>query len=503
MQDTQPAFGCHPAIAGGQVTRDIGMVVVDATEEPSGVNSTITDSTRERVRQSNLGWFLAVLAITQLIIQVDTTIVTVALPSVQDGLNITDANRHWVVTAYAIAFGGLLLLGGRLSDYFGRKRAIVWSLVGFGVASLLGGVAVNAELLFSARALQGAFAAVMAPAVLSLISTTFTEPKARARAFAIWGGVGGLGGSLGLILGGVLTEYASWRWTLLVNTPIAIAIAVGVSFVVQDHRGSRGPLHFDIPGTLTSMVGIAAVVFGATQAEAHGWLSPQTLVPLATGAVLVASFFVIEHRTSNPLLPLSVLKDRVRGSSFAAMAVLTGAIFASNVLIIYYLQQVRGFSALESGFAFLPQTVAVVVCATLGGRLMPIVGARKVVVVGLVSGIVGFILLGTYDADTNFGLFTLAMVLVGIATGLSWPVLSATALFGVAAKDAGAAGGTVNVAQQAGGAIVVAVLNTVAATVTASSGSIMDGLSVALFSCAGLMAVAVLASLPLGAHQKT
>lgn len=458
-------------------------------------------SAESRVAQPHRAWLLAVLVIAQLTIQVDTTIVTVALPSVQSDLGITDANRHWVVTAYAIAFGGLLLLGGRLSDFVGRKRAIIWSLVGFGIASLLGGVAANAEMLFAARALQGAFAAVLAPAVLSLLSTTFTTPKERARAFAIWGGVGGLGGSLGLILGGVLTEYTSWRWTLLVNTPLTIAIAIGVAAVIRESRSS-GPIHLDLPGTFTSILGIAALVFGATQAEAHGWASVQTLVPLVVGVVLVALFFVIEHRTSVPLLPLSVLRDRVRGSSFAAMALLAGAIFASNVLIIYYLQQVRGFSALESGFAFLPLTLAVVATATLGGKLMPLIGARKVVVGGAIFGVVGFILLGNYDADTNLLFLALAMILVGTAVGSAWPVLSATALFGVPDEHAGAAGGTVNVAQQAGGAVIVAVLNTVAANVAISSGSLMAGLSTALFACAGLLVAAALIALLIGAPQR-
>jgi EmrB/QacA subfamily drug resistance transporter len=437
---------------------------------------------------------LAVLAITQLTIQLDTTIVTVALPSVQSALGISDADRHWVVTAYAITFGGLLLLGGRVGDYLGRKRALVWSLVGFGIASLLGGLAGSAGLLYAARALQGAFGAVLAPVVLSLITTNFTEPAQRAKAFAVWGGVGGLGASLGLILGGVLTEYTSWRWTLLVNAPLAIAIAVAALLVVRESKVVvRGRL--DLPGTVTSTLGVAAIVYGATLAEAYGWASIQALAPVVGGLLLLAAFVVIEHRTKDPLLPLSVLTDRVRGSAFGATALLAGAIFASNVLIIYYLQQVRGYNALESGLAFLPTTLAVLVFATVGGRLMLRFGPRVVIATGAASGVAGFLILASASSATGLAVLLPAMALVGAAVGLSWPALSATALTRVPDEHSGAAGGTVNAAQQVSGAVVIAVLNTVAATVTVGSGSLMDGLSVALLVCAGLMVATVLVSL--------
>ncbi len=440
------------------------------------------------------GLLLAVLAITQLTIQLDTTIVTVALPSAQADLGISDADRHWVVTAYAITFGGLLLLGGRVGDYLGRKRALVWSLVGFGIASLLGGLAGSAGLLYAARALQGAFGAVLAPVVLSLITTNFTEPAQRAKAFAVWGGVGGLGASLGLILGGVLTEYTSWRWTLLVNAPLAIAIAAAALLVVRESKVAvRGRL--DLPGTVTSTLGVAAIVYGATLAEAYGWASIQALAPIVGGLLLLAAFFGIEYRTKDPLLPLSVLTDRVRGSAFGATALLAGAIFASNVLIIYYLQQVRGYNALESGLAFLPTTLAVLIFATVGGRLMLRFGPRVVIATGAASGVAGFLMLASASSATGLAVLLPAMALVGAAVGLSWPALSATALTGVPDEHSGAAGGTVNAAQQVSGAVVIAVLNTVAASVTVGSGSLMDGLSVALLVCAGLMVATVLVSL--------
>ncbi|MCP2265508.1 drug resistance transporter, EmrB/QacA subfamily [Promicromonospora thailandica] len=450
--------------------------------------------TSDAKRPIRPGLLLAVLATTQLTLQLDTTIVTVALPSVQAALGISDADRHWVVTAYAITFGGLLLLGGRVGDYLARKRALVWSLVGFGIASLLGGLAGTAGLLYAARALQGASGAVLAPVVLSLITTSFTEPGHRAKAFAVWGGVGGLGASLGLLLGGVLTEYTSWRWTLLVNAPLAVAIAVAALLVVRESKATvRGRL--DLPGTVTSTLGVAAIVYGATLAESYGWASVQALGPMVGGLVLLAAFVGIEHRATDPLLPLSVLADRVRGSSFGATALLAGAIFASNVLIIYYLQQVRGYNAFESGLAFLPNTLAVLAFATVGGRLVLRVGPRVVIAAGAASGVAGFLLLASADGATPLAVLVAAMALVGAAVGLSWPALSATALTGVPDEHAGAAGGTVNAAQQVSGAVVVAVLNTVAAGVTAGSGSLMDGLSVALLVCAGLMVATVLVSL--------
>ena len=445
-------------------------------------------------RPAHPGWVLFILAVTQLVITLDTTIVTVALPSLQSDLDIPDADRHWVVTAYAITFGGLLLLGGRLGDFLGRKRALIGSLVGFGIASLLGGVAGTPELVYASRGLQGVFAAVMAPVVLSILTATFTDPAGRAKAFAVWGAVGGLGASVGLILGGVLTEYASWRWTLLVNTPVTIAIAVAAFLIIRE---SKVPGHkkYDLPGTLTSTVGIAAIVYGATQAERHGWTSSNTLIPLVVGALLVTAFFLIEHRSKHALLPLSVLNDRVRGSSFLATFLLAGAVFSSNVLIIYYFQSVLDYSALTSGFAFVPMTLSVLVSATLGGSIAPRIGARPLVLAGSAAAVVGFIMLSEAGADTDYWYIALALVFLGMSVGLAWPILTGTAMAGVPDENAGAAGGAVNAAQQVSGAIVISVLNTVAATVASDNGSVMDGLSVALRVCAALWIATAVVSL--------
>jgi EmrB/QacA subfamily drug resistance transporter len=440
-------------------------------------------------------WLLAVTALAQLVILLDITIVTVALPSAQASLDISDANRHWIVTAYAITFGGFLLLGGRLGDTFGRRRVFVGSLVGFGVASGLGGLATSSELLFAARALQGLFGAALAPVILSLITVTFTDRAERGRAFGIWGSVSGLGAALGMILGGVLTEYASWRWTLLVNVPIALILAVAASRVVTESRSERRG-GFDVPGVLTSTVGVALVVFGSTQAEGHGWASASTLVPLVGGGALVASFIALEARSKDPLLPLSIFADRVRAGSFLVSALLGAAIASSNVFIIFYLQRARDMSILTSGLAFVPQAVAVVVFATIGARLMPRLGARPLVVTGALLGVAGFLLLSTVETDTTFvAVVGPGILLLGISSGLVWPVASSTSLAGVAPSDAGAAGGMVNVCQQVAGAVAIGVLNTVAATAAdGSAGSLIDGLTTTFLVCAVIMLLAAIAA---------
>jgi MFS family permease len=339
-------------------------------------------------------WLLAITALAQLVILLDITIVTVALPSAQSALDISDANRQWIVTAYAITFGGFLLLGGRIGDAFGRRRVFVGSLVGFGVASGVGGLAETSEVLFAARALQGVFAAALAPAILSLITVTFTDPAERGRAFGVWGGVSGLGAALGLILGGVLTEYVSWRWTLLVNVPITLALAAAAARIVTETRSERRG-SYDLSGVFTSTTGVALVVFGATQAEAHGWGSAPTLVPLLAGIAFVVLFVAIEARTGAPLLPLSIFADRVRAGSFLISALLAAALAPSNVFVIYYLQDARGMSVLESGLAFVPQALAVVVFAAIGARVLPRLGARSLVVTGALTGVAGFALLST------------------------------------------------------------------------------------------------------------
>ena len=272
---------------------------------------------------------LGVIGIAQLMIVLDASVVTIALPSAQRALHISVANRQWALTAYTLAFGGLLLIGGRIADYFGRKRMFIISLLGFAGASALGGLAQNAAMLFGARGLQGAFAAVMAPASLSLLTVTFTEPRERARAFGVYGAIAGGGAAIGLVLGGLLTKYASWRWTLLINVPIAIIAALAAVPESAESRAEGGKRGWDLPGATTVTLGLLSLVYGFTRAETDGWASPVTL-PAYRAAVLLVAFVLIERRSETPLLPLRVVLDRNRGGSFLASLLVGIALFGAS-----------------------------------------------------------------------------------------------------------------------------------------------------------------------------
>jgi EmrB/QacA subfamily drug resistance transporter len=411
---------------------------------------------------------LAVIAVAQLMIVLDASVVTIAIPSAQRALGISIANRQWVFTAYTLAFGGLLLLGGRIADYLGRKRMFVISLLGFAGASALGGLAQNAAMLFSARALQGAFAAVMAPAALSLITVTFTEPKERARAFGVYGGIAGGGAAIGLILGGVLTQYASWRWTLLINVPIAVLAAVFATRLVRESRGSTRK-GYDVSGAITATGGLLALVYGFTRAGSDGWGSSVTLGFIAAAVVLLASFVLIERRSSHPLLPLRVVLDRNRGGSFIAALLVGIAMFATFLFLTYYFQGTLGYSAVRTGFAFLPFSLGIITGATLSSRLLPRVGPRWLMTGGFSLAAIGLLLFTGVGVHTDYLLRLLpAEIIVSFGMGTAFVPLSSTALIGVDPNDAGVASAMVNTTQQTGASLGVSLLNTVAATATAN-----------------------------------
>ncbi|RYJ07232.1 MAG: DHA2 family efflux MFS transporter permease subunit, partial [Actinomycetales bacterium] len=431
------------------------------------MSTTHTEPPSSSVEPDPKRWIaLVVIAVAQLIVVLDASIVNIALPSAQEALGISDANRQWVVTAYALAFGGLLLLGGRIADFIGRKRAFVIGLIGFGVASAIGGIAQTQIELFGARALQGAFAALMAPAALSLITVTFTEPKERAKAFGVYGGISGGGAALGLILGGVLTEYASWRWTLLVNTPIAIATAVAAVLVVRESR-AEGKARYDLPGVITSTAGLVALVYGFTQANESGWSAPSTISLLVAAVVLLVAFVVIENRTADPLLPTRVFTERNRAGAFL-VALLTGmALFGMFLFLVYYMQGTLGYSAVKSGLAFLPFSVGVVVGAGAASSLLPRFGPRPLMVGGTGLAAVGMLLFMQITVDGSTLVRKLpAQVVMSIGMGLAFVSLSSTALVGVEDHDAGVASALVNTMQQVGGSLGTALLNTIAASAT-------------------------------------
>lgn len=445
---------------------------------------------------------LAVIAAATLMVVLDTSIVNIALPKAQAELDMSNATRGWVVTTYTVAFGGLLLLGGRAGDLVGRKRIFLLSLVGFAVASAVGGLAPTAAVLFAARATQGVFAALLAPAALSLVSVTFIEPAERARAFAVYGAVAGGGGAVGLILGGLLTEYLSWRWCLFVNVPIALVAAAAAIPTVPRETGERGPRRYDVLGALTVTAGSVALVSGVTLAGAGaGWLSPGPLAMLVTAAVLLAVFVTVERRTASPLLPLRVVSDRVRGGSFTASALISAGMFAMFLLLAYYLQLDLGLSPLLAGVAILPFSIGIITTTPAVARLLPRHGPRPLMITGATAATLamGWLAL-TISAGYWLGVLP-AMLVMGVGLGFVFVPLSSIALTGVQPSDAGVASATLNATQQVGGAVGVALLNTLytaSQAATAADGAVTNldtdlaGYRLAFTVATGLFAAALL-----------
>lgn len=411
---------------------------------------------------------LLVIAIAQLMVVLDASIVNIALPSLQADLGISDANRQWVVTGYTLAFGGLLLLGGRIADFWGRKRAFMTGLLGFAGASALGGVAQNQEMLFGARALQGVFAALLAPAALSLITVTFTDSKERAKAFGVYGGLSAGGAAIGLILGGVLTQYASWHWCLLVNVPIAI-LAFFLAIPNVHESKATGDTRYDIPGAITSSLGLVSLVYGITQVGELGWSNSTTLSWFGASLVLLVSFFVIETRTSHPLLPMNILLNRNRGASYLTSFIVGAGLFGMFLFLAYFFQGILQYSPIKAGLLFLPFSVGVGISAGIASQALPRFGPRYVSFTGLLMASAGMLLLTRLEPASSYVSDILpALMVLSLGMGLVFVPISATALFGVGNHDAGVASAVLNTAQQIGGALGTALLNTVAVTATAS-----------------------------------
>jgi EmrB/QacA subfamily drug resistance transporter len=410
-------------------------------------------------------WILAILGIAQLMIVLDATIVTIALPSAQVDLGFSDNARQWIVTAYALAFGSLLLLGGRIADVFGRKWVFIIGLVGFALASAVGGAAVNVGMLIGARALQGMFAALLAPAILSLLTTTFTEPVERAKAFGIFGAIAGAGGSIGLLLGGVLTEYADWRWTLYVNLIFA-AIALVGGYVLLEHSKSADRARLDVPGTVVVSAGLFSLVYGFSHAETDGWANGVTIGLLVAAGVLLSVFVWLQQRIQHPLLPLRIVLDRNRGGAFLAMFTSAAGMFAVFLFLTYYMQSSMGYSAVKSGAGFLPMMgVLIVTSAVVSTQLVTRVSARVLIPVGMVLAAVGMYLLTFVDLQSGYVSHILPGLLVlGAGLGLVFATGFGMATLGVQASDSGVASATVNTMQQVGGSVGTALLNTIAAT---------------------------------------
>lgn len=411
---------------------------------------------------------LIVIAISQLMVVLDASIVNIALPAMQQDLGITDANRQWVITAYTLAFGGLLLLGGRIADYAGRKKVLIVGLTGFAIASMLGGISTSAGMLIAARGLQGVFAALLAPAALSLITVTFTDSKERAKAFGVYGALSGGGAAIGLIMGGILVEYTSWHWTLLVNVPIAVvAVLLAVKYVKESR--ATGETKYDIPGAITATLGLVSLVYGITKASTDGWNGTETLSFMGIGVVLLAIFLFIEARSSHPLLPLPILLNSIRGGAYLASFFVGIGLFAMFLFLSYFFQGVLNFTPLTSGLLFLPFSIGVVLSAGIASQLLPRFGPRYVTFAGFCLAVLGLFIFTHLTASSTYWPNILpGMIVISIGMGLIFVPLSAVALFGVGNHDAGVASAVLNTCQQIGGSIGLAFLNTMAAAATTS-----------------------------------
>lgn len=416
-------------------------------------------------------WTLLAVSAAQLLVVLDGTIVNIALPSAQSALDMSDASRQWAITAYALAFGGLLLIGGRVSGALGHRRAFLVGLIGFAAASALGGAAVHPEMLFGARALQGVFAALLAPAGLSLLTITFTEPGERGRAFGVFAAVGAAGSAVGLVAGGLLTEYASWRWCLYVNVPVALLAVLGATFVPRD-RPARGEGRLDVAGALLSATGFAAIVYAFNEAEPLGWGSPRVLALLAGGLLLLAAFAAVEVRAPRPLLPMRVLVHRARAGAFVSITLLFVAMFGFYLFMSYYTQTVLGYSPVEAGLTLIINAVAALVGATvIAGKLHGRVAPAVLIVPGLLAAAAGMFLLTRLTSQSTdvFPLYLVpALILTGLGLGCVLPPTASLATADVPPHDIGAAAAAYNASQQLGAALGTALLNTVAASATAS-----------------------------------
>jgi EmrB/QacA subfamily drug resistance transporter len=431
------------------------------------MSSAIQDRTAAPVDRRWL--VLVVVAIAQLMVVLDSTVVNIALPSAQRALGFPNGDRQWVVTAYALAFGSLLLVGGRLGDMYSRKRVFITGLIGFAVSSAIGGAAVSFEMLVVARTLQGAFGAVLAPSALGTLVSTFQDPRERGRAFGVFGSVAAGGGGVGLILGGLLTQYLSWRWTLYINLVFAaIAVAGALAYM----RGSRpaNPPRMDWPGAVLACAGLFLIVFGFSHAETAGWTAGLTLGSLILGLVLLAGFVVVERLSSHPLLPLRVILDRTRGGSYVAVGLSGIAIFGVFLFLTYYLQEVKGYSPLTSGLAFLPLIGCILLMSNVSSIVaLPRLGPRVLITTGMLFGAGAMIYLTQLTVTSSYtGGVLPALIIMGLGFGMIFAPAINTATAGVQRRDSGVASALVNTMQQVGGSIGTSALSTIALTATAS-----------------------------------
>ena len=408
---------------------------------------------------------LAVICSAALMIVLDVTVMNLALPSAQRALGFTNAVRQWVVTAYSLSFGSLLLFCGRLADLIGRKVTFLTGLAGFAVASAVGGASDSFTMLVTARACQGVFAALLAPSALSLLTTTFTDPKERGKAFGVYGAVAASGSGLGLLLGGTLTSYLSWRWCLYVNLVFA-AIAITGGALLLGRQPKTPGARLDVPGVAAVSAGMFCLVYGFSNAATHGWHTPSTWGFLAAGAGLLTLFAAWQTRAAHPLLPPRVIADRNRGGAYLTMLITGAGMFGIFLFLIYYMQATLGYSPIRSGLAILPMVVVIGVTANAGNiKLMPRFGPKPLIAAGMLFNAAGLAWLTRIGVHSGYASALLGpLVVTGFGMGLIFAAAANTGTFGVASRDAGVASASINTGQQLGGAIGTALLNTIAAS---------------------------------------
>ncbi|MFZ1062605.1 MAG: MFS transporter [Acidimicrobiales bacterium] len=416
-------------------------------------------------------WTLSVVSLATLMVALDATVINIALPRAQLALHFSNANRQWAITAYALAFGSLLLLGGRLSDLWGRRTVLYLGLAGFALASALGGSAHSFSLLVSARAIQGVFGALLAPAALATLTTTFQEPHERAKAFSIYGAIAGSGAAIGLLLGGALTQWASWRWCLFINLFFAAFAIVGVTLFVDKGR-SELHTHLDVLGTVLGSGGLFFVVYGLGHAVTTSWSDVFTWASLVVGVFVLWLFVLWQRRASHALLPLRILWQRTRGGSLISLFITSIGMFGVSLFLAYYMQVTLGFSPLRTGLAFLPLVASLALSAFVASaRLLAKTGPRPLIPAGMVLGMMGMILFTKLPAHSDYvGHVLPGLIVLGLGLGLIFAPATASATAGIEKRDAGAASALVNTTQQIGGSVGTALLNTLAVSAATAEG---------------------------------
>ncbi|MFD9329666.1 MFS transporter [Streptomyces sp. NPDC060065] len=407
----------------------------------------------------HLGLALVVIAAAQLMVVLDATITNIALPAIQTDLGVSDSNLAWIVNSYALAFGGLLLLGGKAGDLFGRRKMFQVGIAVFTLASLLGGLAPNEGLLIGARILQGAGAALAAPSALALITTTFPAGKPRNTAMGVYAGMAGIGATVGLLMGGVLTDVLDWRWVFFVNIPIGLAVLAGTRTLVEAERHVG---RLDVPGAITGTGGLIALVYGITRGGEHGWTGGLTLVSFGAAAVLLAVFLVVQARTAHPMMPLRLFKDRSRWGSYATMLFIGAGMFATFYFLTLYMQLILGYSPVRTGFAYLPFSFGMAAAAGISSKLVARFAPRVIAGPGLLVAAMGMLWFATLEPDSSYAAHLMpAMFVTALGLGASFVPMTLGAVSGVSHEDTGIASALLNTAQQIGGALGLAVLSTI------------------------------------------